>query len=101
VFNLVSVVVGSEHGGQGISVAFPDDRSEWVKTAILMLTDSWPGSDLTRWAAWSSMPHCCLWQPSDWQFALDTLEIAARFYDYAAVSWSTELRYREKVMGTT
>jgi hypothetical protein len=47
------------------------------------------------------MPHCRLWGPSDWEFALDTLEIAARFHERLTTSWSTELRYREKVMGTT
>lgn len=38
---------------------------------------------------------------SGWEFALDTLEIAARFYDNGGASWSIELRYRERVMGTT
>lgn len=47
------------------------------------------------------MPHCRLWGPSDWEFALDTLEIAARFYDTSAPSYRIELRYRERVMGTT
>ena len=48
------------------------------------------------------MPHARLWQPSDWRFALDTIEIASRaFDDGAKVSRLTELRYREKVLGTT
>ncbi|MDT5413035.1 MAG: hypothetical protein QOG14_5255 [Mycobacterium sp.] len=47
------------------------------------------------------MRQCVLWGPSDWEFARDTLEIAARFDERTTVSWSTELRYREKVMGTT
>jgi hypothetical protein len=47
------------------------------------------------------MPQCRLWIPSDWEFALDSLEIAMRFHDTAVASWSTELRYRERVMGTT
>jgi hypothetical protein len=29
-------------------------------------------------AAWSTMSHCR--RPSDWSFALDTLEVAAQFY---------------------
>jgi hypothetical protein len=32
--------------------------------------------------------------------ATDTLEVAARFYDSERASWSTELRYRERVMDT-
>ncbi|WP_273733360.1 hypothetical protein [Mycolicibacterium septicum] len=61
----------------------------------------WSASMRQRWAAWSTMPHCRLWGPSDWEFAYDTLEIAARFYDSGAASWSAELRYRERVLGTT
>jgi hypothetical protein len=61
----------------------------------------WSAAMRQRWVAWSSMPHCRLWGPSDWQFALDTLEVAARFSDLEVVSWSTELRSRERVMGTT
>lgn len=62
---------------------------------------SWSAALRQRWAAWSSMPHCRLWRPSDWEFARDSLEICARFHDSGAAAWSTELRYREKVMGTT
>jgi hypothetical protein len=32
---------------------------------------------------------------------MDTLEIAARVHDGGAIGWAAELRYREKVMGTT
>jgi hypothetical protein len=61
----------------------------------------WSAAIRQRWGAWSAMPHCRLWGPSDWEFALDTLEVAARFYDTGSTSWSTELRYRERVLGTT
>jgi hypothetical protein len=61
----------------------------------------WSAAMRQRWAAWSSMPHCALWGPADWEFAFDTLEIAARFYDTGRASWSTELRNRERVMGAT
>lgn len=47
------------------------------------------------------MPHARLWGPSDWAFAMDTLEIAARVHDGGAIGWAAELRYREKVTGTT
>lgn len=63
---------------------------------------AWPAFTRDMWAAWSSMPHCALWRPSDWQFALDTLELASRaFGDGARASLWAELRTREKVMGTT
>ena len=48
------------------------------------------------------MPHCRLWSEADWQFAYDSLELAASaFTDSAKVGLATELRYREKVMATT
>jgi hypothetical protein len=48
------------------------------------------------------MPHARLWQDADWSFALDAIELSSRaFQDDAKVSLLTELRYREKVMGTT
>ena len=48
------------------------------------------------------MPHCRLWRDADWQFAFDSIEVAASaFAEGARVGLLTELRYREKVMGTT
>jgi hypothetical protein len=41
------------------------------------------------------MPHAVLWQPSDWSFAPDTIEIAARFYEGGKATYASELRYRE------
>ncbi|HVM13619.1 MAG TPA: hypothetical protein VM287_04735 [Egibacteraceae bacterium] len=46
------------------------------------------------------MPHCRLWRDSDWQFALDTALIAAEFH-MGDTRTATELRNREKVLGTT
>ncbi len=43
------------------------------------------------------MPHCRLWSA----FALDVLDVAARFTEGGSVSWCTELRHRAKAMGTT
>jgi hypothetical protein len=64
------------------------------------LTGPAGSSAATATAAW--MPHARLWQPADWRFALDAIEIASRaFDDGAKVSLLTELRYREKVLGTT
>ena len=56
------------------------------------------------WDTLCSMPHCILWNESDWQYALDTSLMKARFYDgtkapNAAVL--TELRKREEAMGMT
>jgi len=39
---------------------------------------------------------------ADWSFALDPIELASRAYDDGAkVGLLTEVRYREKMLGTT
>ena len=60
----------------------------------------WPDQTRRWWKAVSRMAHCCLWHPSDWQFALDTALVAAVFHD-GDVKAANELRQRERVMGTT
>jgi hypothetical protein len=52
------------------------------------------------WEAITSMPHCILWQPSDWQFCLDTAMVHASA-SHGSVTAMSELRQREKIMGTT
>jgi hypothetical protein len=46
------------------------------------------------------MPHASLWTEADWQFALDTAEVAAAFHE-GDTKMAVELRQREKIMGTT
>jgi len=60
----------------------------------------WPAQTKRWWRAVSRMPHCVLWDEADWQFALDTVIIAAAFHN-GDLKQATELRQREKVMGTT
>jgi len=52
------------------------------------------------WEAVTKMPHCVLWQPSDWQFCLDTAMVHASA-SHGSVTAMSELRQREKIMGTT
>lgn len=61
--------------------------------AVLPMTRDW-------WEAVSTMPHCTLWTSGDWRFAITTALVADMAYrgNNAAAS---ELRNREKVMGTT
>ena len=85
----------------------------WVEVELFPYTDGpdlptrraggkpWPDGIQAKWDAWRSMPHARLWQASDWQFAFDTIEIAAAFHDGSIVGLATELRNREKVLGTT
>jgi hypothetical protein len=60
----------------------------------------WPRLTRGWWKAISTMPHCKLWNSGDWQFALDAALVAADFHD-GNVRSATELRNREKVLGTT
>jgi hypothetical protein len=46
------------------------------------------------------MPLCILWDEADWQFAKDTLEVAARFYAGNGPA-GVELRKRQALMGFT
>jgi hypothetical protein len=46
------------------------------------------------------MPHCILWDESDWQFALDTALVAAAFHE-GKMTQAVELRNREKILGLT
>lgn len=61
-----------------------------------------PIKDLTKqwWDVHTSMPHCSLWAPGDWQFALDTALLADMFYS-GKHTVSADLRTRLKVMGAT
>lgn len=61
-----------------------------------------PIEERTRewWRVISSMPHCILWTDSDWVFALDTAMIHASAV-YGSVTAASELRQRERILGTT
>ena len=52
------------------------------------------------WNALIQMPHCILWQDSDWAFAIDSAMVHA-MANHGIISAMAELRMREKVMGTT
>jgi hypothetical protein len=60
----------------------------------------WPERTRETWAAWSTMPHCVLWRPSDWAFALTAIELAGYMHD-GEWKLAAEVRAWEKVMGTT
>jgi hypothetical protein len=63
---------------------------------------AWPEWTQATWDAWRTMPHARLWREPDWEFARDTLELASRaFDDDTKIGLLAEIRYREKVMGTT
>lgn len=61
----------------------------------------WPAWTKRWWGVVSTMPHCRLWSASDWEFALDTAVLKAVFHMQGAAAMATEIRNREKVLGTT
>lgn len=60
---------------------------------VLQLTRDW-------WATVCRMPHCVLWTEADWRFALSSALVADMAYRGVSTA-ATELRNREKVLGTT
>jgi hypothetical protein len=61
---------------------------------------TWDKRTRAKWEAWRTMPHCKLWGSAEWDFALDSIELAALMHD-GDPKHATELRNREKVLGTT
>jgi hypothetical protein len=47
------------------------------------------------------MPHAVLWDEADWQYAFDTAAAKQLFYLSGGATNGSEVRIREKVMGTT
>ena len=62
---------------------------------------AWPTWTRRWWAAASTMPHCRLWSQADWEFAFDTAALKARMHTEPTASLATEVRGREKILGTT
>lgn len=60
----------------------------------------WHPMTLEWWDDVRTMPHVRLWKRSDWRFAFDTALVADVLYS-GDVRAATELRNREKVLGTT
>lgn len=61
----------------------------------------WPAWTKRWWATLSKMPHCALWTDADWEFAFDTAAIKAKFHTEMTAGMATEIRNREKLLGTT
>ena len=67
---------------------------------FLSIPIKYPARTQAWWAVISRMPHCVLWTESDWQHALDCVELHARFMErYPGAS--NELRMRQKQLGIT
>lgn len=60
----------------------------------------WPAATRRWWQVIGAMPHCVLWSPADWEFALTTALVVAAVHE-GELKLATELRNRERVLGTT
>lgn len=81
-----------------VPVTLPAQRT--VSTAdgprsvpVLKETKNW-------WAAVRRMPHCAMWTPTDWQFALSTALVVDMAYRGVSGA-QVEQRQRERTLGTT
>ncbi|ORV25530.1 hypothetical protein AWB98_18050 [Mycolicibacterium conceptionense] len=75
-------------GGRRLPKARPDGQQ-------------WNQRTRQKWRAWSTMPHCVLWHPSDWEFALTAAVVADEFYRTGKATYAAELRHWERVMAVT
>lgn len=66
----------------------------------------WHDLVVAWWAEVRVMPHCVLWTPTDWRFALETCYMKQQLWldygegDMKSTAW-TEVRRREDQMGYT
>lgn len=81
-----------------VPVDLPATRTVITKADVYEL----PLDDLTVswWKTLCKMPHCSLWTPTDWQFALMSAIVADDAFRGTAGAMA-ELRQREKILGTT
>lgn len=106
-------VGGRKPKPQGQAVTRHQQTHEWTEVANVPFKNGrklpqrrtngrlYPSAVREMWKAWSTMPHCIHWTASDWAFALTTIELAALFEETGESKFATELRNREKVLGTT
>jgi hypothetical protein len=78
---------------RSIIVKSKDEADEVEFLPLNTLTEQW-------WEAVSTMPHCKLWGPSDWAFAIGTALVADAVF-YGDMKSAGELRQREAKMWTT
>lgn len=67
----------------------------------------WNGLVVSWWAVVRVMPHCALWTPTDWHFAVETALMKHELWAEVKAgeglrsTLATEVRRREDQMGTT
>lgn len=105
-------VAGRKPKPQGQAVNRNKPAHDWTEVANLPFDkprelpenrpngSPWSTSTKRWWGVVSAMPHCSLWSDSDWAFAEHTARLVAAFDD-GEMKHATEIRNREKVLGTT
>ncbi len=85
---------------------------DWVEVANVPFTEAsklpsrtplgelWMPSVRRWYKAVSTMPHCVLWQPAEWEFVYDTAWLIQAMHA-GNTRLASEVRAREKVLGTT
>lgn len=106
-------VTGRKPKPEGQAVNRNKPVHDWVEVENVPFTEGpklsarrtngrqWDRRTKQKWDSWRSMPHCVLWGPAEWDFALDSIELAALFHETGETKYATELRNRERVLGTT
>lgn len=77
----------------------PKERQSMLKNGEIIIVPMGPATE-EWWSRVSSMPHCAIWTPTDWQFALDSAKVHSAA-QAGSMPANVELRQREKTMGTT
>lgn len=88
-----------------VDVPYAGERPELPKKRTAMTQfgpKDFPIKKMTRdwWDTISTMPHCKLWTPADWAFAMATAMVADALFA-GTTGAAAELRQREKILGTT
>jgi hypothetical protein len=96
---------GAKPKPDGEKVTRHEQVHEWTEVVNEPYTGPVPDLDLLPgtarwWAALTTMPHCSLWTPSTWMFAVDTAVLHQAF-EGGETRLAAEIRIREKVLGTT
>lgn len=81
-------------------IAVPHKPFEDGRKRELPPDQDWPIQTHRWWNTLRVMPHACLWDESDWEFAIATAFISREFY-YGKTGLATELRIRERSLGVT
>lgn len=104
----VGKAVKHGHGANADWIEVPNVpfAGPWPELPKLANRRKWNELVVQWWAQVRAMPHCILWEPTDWQYAIETALMKDQFWREFAdgemkSTAATELRRREAQLGTT